>query len=288
MTKRSFLITACVVVLLMLIGSFFDFQISTALFNTSSVFGNIFAAYGELPIGIFMLVPIYILLFCHDGQKTVGKVFSILGGILLLGGSLYFLLMNPTRYLRQYIWPNTSDWLVAAIGVVIIAVTVFAMTRYTKGVDHKALRKLALVCFLMVVGAILVINVIKVPWGRPRMRLIAVNDLAQFQPWWIVGGAQKETLLAAGVASDELKSFPSGHTADAAIMLCLSFMALTKKRFDLDKAMFFTGAGFAAVVAFSRIIMGAHFLTDVTFGFGVTFVLYLVCRAIFYRSVEKN
>lgn len=288
MTKKSFLATAGAVILLMIIGSFADFQISSALFNTSSVFGNIFAAYGELPLGVFMLVPIYILLFCHEGQKTVGKVFSILGGILMLGGSLYFLLFNPTRYLRQYIWPNTSGLHVAAIGVLIIAGIGFGMTRYTKGIDHRDLRRLALVCFLMVVSAIVVINVIKSPWGRPRMRLIAINDLAKFQPWWVIGGAQKEVLLAAGVASDELKSFPSGHTADAALMLCLSFMALTKKKYEKDKAMFYSGCAFAAVVAFSRIIMGAHFLSDVTFGFGTTFVLYLVFRRIFYGPTQRN
>lgn len=288
MSRKLFIITAGVIIALMAIGSFADFQISTALFNTNSIFGNILAAYGELPLGIFIFVPVYILLFCHRDQKMVWKIVSIICGALMLPGALYFLLMNPTGYLRKYLWPGTSDILVAAIGLVIFAALTFCMIKYTKGADHKELRKLALICLVMVAGALIIINAIKVPWGRPRMRLIAVNDLAKFQPWWVAGGPQKATLLAAGVESDELKSFPSGHTANAALMLCLSFMALAKRNSKMDKVLFVVGAAFAAVVAFARIIMGAHFLTDVTFGFAVTFILYLILRLIFYKKALKT
>ena len=86
----------------------------------------------------------------------------------------------------------------------------------------------------------------------------------------------------------KMQSPSSGHTADAALMLCLSFVALTKKKYEKDKAMFYSGCAFAAVVAFSRIIMGAHFLSDVTFGFGNTFVLYLVFRRIFYGPTQRD
>ena len=47
------------------------------------------------------------------------------------------------------------------------------------------------------------------------MRLVTNDPRACFMPWWQTGSSLKDTLVAAGVAGEEFKSFPSGHTGNA-------------------------------------------------------------------------
>ena len=131
----------------------------------------------------------------------------------------------------------------------------------------------------MVFADILVVNLIKIPWGRPRMRLVAVDERACFLPWWQPGTDLRDTLVAAGVAAEEFKSFPSGHTANAsALMLLCLLPRLSSKLEGKQTALFLTGFVWAVLVALSRIIMGAHYLTDTMAGFAVGLIsLIAVC-----------
>lgn len=66
------------------------------------------------------------------------------------------------------------------------------------------------------------------------MRLVAADPRACFMPWWQPGQTLRNELVAAGVAAEEFKSFPSGHTANASALMLLSLLpcirpALAKK-----------------------------------------------------------
>lgn len=125
--------------------------------------------------------------------------------------------------------------------------------------------------FLLVIFAdILVVNLIKIPWGRARMRLVAVDDRAYFMPWWQPGKALRDTLVAAGVAAEEFKSFPSGHSANASSLMLLCLLPqLSPKLAGKRTALFLVGFAWTSLVAASRIVMGAHYLTDTIVGFAV-------------------
>lgn len=87
-------------------------------------------------------------------------------------------------------------------------------------------------------------------------------------------------MIAAGTAAEEFKSFPSGHTANAATMLLLGLIPLLQPKLKKYKNWLLAfGFTWAAVVAFTRIIMGAHYLTDTVVGFTVSIVcIYLICE----------
>ena len=102
------------------------------------------------------------------------------------------------------------------------------------------------------------------------MRLVAVDERACFLPWWQPGTDLRDALVAAGVAAEEFKSFPSGHTANAsALMLLCLLPKLSVKLEGKQTALFLTGFIWAALVALPRIIMGAHYLTDTVVGLAV-------------------
>lgn len=95
----------------------------------------------------------------------------------------------------------------------------------------------------------------------------------------------KTKLMALGVASEEFKSFPSGHTGCATCALLLAALPLLSDRLKGKETMLlWIGVAFTIVVAFSRIIMGAHFLTDVTVGMSVTVLVISILMNILYKK----
>ena len=130
----------------------------------------------------------------------------------------------------------------------------------------------------------LLINIIKVPWGRVRMRLIvSTGNESYFTNWWQAGTALKKRLVAAGVSSDEFRSFPSGHTACAACAMLLTLLPTLYRRLHDKEPLFMAiGAGWTLLGAFSRLRMGAHFLSDVSVSALLTIGLGAVGVWLFY------
>ena len=117
------------------------------------------------------------------------------------------------------------------------------------------------------------------------MRMIVQQPFASFQPWWIIGSDMKNHLMALGVAAEEFKSFPSGHTGNAACAILLVILPLVcQKLKGKENILFFIGIIFTLIVAFSRIIMGAHFLTDVTIGMSVTLIIEMLLIHILWKK----
>jgi len=106
---------------------------------------------------------------------------------------------------------------------------------------------------LMTVGSI------KALWGRVRLReLVDMNSLAKFTPWYhpnFFSGSH---------------SFPSGHTAHATLLLMLPRW-LSGKAKKYRPALTVVCGAFVALMAFSRLAAGAHFLSDILFGFLIAF-----------------
>ena len=90
----------------------------------------------------------------------------------------------------------------------------FALLVLTRETQTKTLLRFLCTAIFVCIGIMLLINIIKVPWGRARMRLIySTGNDTYFTNWWQAGTALKKKLVADGVSSDDFRSFPSGHTA---------------------------------------------------------------------------
>lgn len=268
---------------LIALGSFLDYPLSSALYDASNPFAMFFAAYGAMPapLGCVAAGTLFICGRSRD-RKMAGALQSIVGMLLLFAGAGLVCFM-PALYLP------VSPVLLAGIGLVLSAGTVFIVRRLAKGADRTVMTRVALAILLVIVCELVVVNLIKVCWGRPRMRLVANHPEAYFFPWWQRGTALRESLLAAGVAADEFKSFPSAHTSNAATMLLLGLVPCLKPRLQrYQKALVAFGFAWTAVVALSRILLGAHYLTDTAVGFLIGFLsVYLVCGALFRPRGQK-
>lgn len=270
-SRRMALTALACFLLLMLAGSVFDYPISCALYNEQNPVAVIFAAFGEYPAVLGWTAAGTMLLAAHDKQRKVRGALQSIGGILLIAFGTLMACMMPTIYLS---WPTA---VVAGIGIAAAVLVILAVTRLCRNADPAAARRVALVIFLTILADMVIINLIKVPWGRARMRLVANDSRAYFMPWWQPGRELKDALVALGVASEEFKSFPSGHSANSSAMMLLAVLPWIKPEWMRHKNKLLAfGIAWACIVAFTRLIMGAHYLTDVTVGLGCGFLMFAV------------
>lgn len=279
LSSRGLLIALGTAVLLMILGSFLDYPISMALYNESNPFGMFLAAYGEYPAMLGFLAAGVLLIAGHNqSKKLVGVLQCIGGGLLAVLGTLGAAVL-PTNYLT---WPGG---VIAVIGLICCAAVIVCMVRLAKNASREAMIRVAATLFFVAFAEMLLINIVKIPWGRARMRLVANDPRAYFMPWWQTGSALKDTLGAAGVAAEEFKSFPSGHTGNAAVLILLGLLPQLDSRLEKKKPLLLgIGFGWTALVAFSRIIMGAHYLTDTTIGFTITLLVSCLVTKLVYRQ----
>ena len=264
-TKREFWTVLGISAALLAVFALFDLPISIALYDPESLFGKLFEVIGELPAALAVTFSGAVFLLLHDGQGTGRRIFGIIGGgIAWLFGCLMCGVM-PLSYVEN---PSTAVRVVLVVAAA--ALSILLVLRLPKEAQPAA-RRVALVGVLLFFTVIIGFNAIKMLWGRMRFRAMTA-PYEGFSLW----------LLPQGPTTDnEFMSFPSGHTAQSMLMLMITllpcvFHKLTP-RLSLLKGVAYA---WAVLVAASRVVMGAHFASDVTVGFLVTFLLFnLWCGA---------
>lgn len=278
--KKDAAILAAILALCLLTGTFFDYQISSALFNIASMYGRFIEAAGELPFELTASVAGIMLVRAARPDSKASKWLAVLG-ILVNVGLAGYEIIGSLRVGGKLI----AAQLVLTFALVIVAnVIAYRLTRDT---DPDELTRWALMVLAVWVAQATILNVIVKPlWSRPRMRVIEVTPGLDFQPWWVIGNPDKWSYIAAGVIKDGFKSFASGHTAHAAIGLMLAGLpaAAFKEKPSRRRVVLWTAAVVAALVAFGRIVIGAHFLSDVSCGFALVLALECLAARIAYLN----
>jgi membrane-associated phospholipid phosphatase len=264
-----------VVAILVVIGilTVFDLQISKLLFNKSSWFGRFFEIFGELPanlIGVFCLAA---MITTRDQTKKWKNITAIIGyGILLLLVSL-MAVVAIVNYMNMEFSPVMLIFVVLIMGLAL-----FAASRVPRSQAHL-LRRVAIVGFVTLIAEILLVNVIKIGWGRLRFRSMTDPD-SQFSPWFLPQG------MASG---DEFKSFPGGHVANAALTMWLTllptFIISLKGK---EKLLAGIAAVWTTLVMISRVVMGAHFATDTFASVLITWGIFSLVSYLVYRRDRSS
>ncbi|WP_418667239.1 phosphatase PAP2 family protein [Allofournierella sp.] len=254
---------------LMLLFTFLDLPISKALFDLSSPFGNLFAGLAELPCTLVGVFSCAALAVTRPRENKALAALNIAGfGVLM---ALFALMAGvmPTGYL-----PLPKAFMLT--GVVYAAAAILLAVKISKK-QAAALRRAAALGLLLVLAAMIIVNIVKVFWGRPRMRSMTDPD-SQFTLWFIPQGF---------TADDECKSFPSGHSANAACILWITLLPTFLPRLRTNKAhiaLYCVAFGWMALSMLSRVIMGAHFATDVTMGAAITVCCFYLLKRVFYSK----
>lgn len=253
----------------LILGTFLDRQITNRMGDYDNVFGIAFTALGPiltLAFGVFAGATLFFMPKIKN--KTWDIVFRVIGAFAIIGfvfaqikeGKAYadpeFLVMQKER----------STWI--ALIIVLISLIDLAIVLFTKiwikKMDTKVLIQVCLMIIAIIVIYFVVCEAIKYMASRPRPRVLDQGRL-YFKQWyeWKPFAAFKEEY-------DDCKSFVSGHAANAGCLVTiLPLIATLNKRENNEMIQILTsviGALFVFVVAFSRIIAKAHWLSDVMGG----------------------
>ncbi len=280
-------------VIMLIVGTLMDYPISSALYQPDNGFGLLLAAYGQLPSSAGAVLAGTLFLIGRSRGSRTARIWQTVIGLVMIGVGVYMLCENPVEYMDM-------NLILSCIIALVITVLMMALAVFVSQNARKEDVLLVATIFLFtIVLQMVLINLIKIPWGRPRMRLIETDARVSFIPWYEPGTALKDSLVAAGVEAEEFKSFPSGHTGHAVILMLYGLLpwlrngaGRTTDPGQKDRALSLTpsirlfvwiGFGWAVLVALSRMIMGAHFLSDTVVGFAVSFLCVLLIPALVFR-----
>ena len=284
--RLPLLIALGVAVMGIMLGSFFDFNISSAIASSTNTFGLIVSAIGPT-IG-FSAVGILgggFIVFALKGQYPIGlKILFYVLAACCLGVTIYYPAGEYFGINGFYgVAPEYVGYFIAlvpALGSVAIGYYIF------KDYQNKnAWIIFVIIACLLLVALLAVIPTLKDMIHRPRYRLLATTDQVSFHEWWEPCKDYKELIEALNTNKDNFKSYPSGHTAEASILLVTTtFLPLVNEKFKKVQIPLFIGSSFLVLlVAFARILAAAHFLSDVSTGATIVLLLLFITNEIVMR-----
>jgi membrane-associated phospholipid phosphatase len=264
-TKKCLLALGGVFAVLMAVFAFFDLDISLALVNMESSFGKFAEWASEIPLD-FLVMMSFAVLFMGLLQKKK-NFWRILGAVICLIGTLeygFFIFFFSVKYAST----KLALILGGTLGTLMAVAALFAAKKLL-ALHRDEVMRAALIVVVTVLLQELFVNGLKSVWDRPRMRDLAA-PYTDFMPWFkphssVLGG----------------DSFPSGHTSKAAgaclyVLLCDVFEKLKGKR------VYFLAAGllWTVLIGVGRIVLAAHFASDVTAGAFFMLLAFLLARAL--------
>ncbi len=287
-----FLVAILVCVIGIIVGSFFDEQISEAFVDTSDPLGMFVETLGQ-SFG-YALVPIGAVVLCK-GLIQYKNVFARIGGVALVviagGMATYFLGdsfdVETNEY--GYLFETTTAYLVAL--AVICAETLLSFLLISSK-DRRGLVVLGTIIILSFLAQWLIVKLLKSVDCRPRYRYLidsSFNTTGEtFRNWY--------EFSPFSYSDDFHYSWPSGHSACIAqVFLLPALVPYMRFRYKGQKSVsIVVASALTLFVTIYRVRVGAHFLSDVCFGvlFALVFMLVIMyvtryCGKRFDRHREK-
>ncbi len=290
---------------LLLIATFTDLQVSSILTKFSlpkgqyfadDVFGRMFETVGCAPVYLMLGFAFHIL-FWNSLLRIKDELWKYIIAVVCVccGVASYYTFFNDvTRYIltifaEDALGETYIKTSMLFLGCILCFFATFAV-RNMKDETIKALLMFAIAVIVMAAISNGLVNIIKVPMGRPRYRAMntesakLIGGFKNFKRWYEPSGQpDKDYLKWFYGSTDACKSFPSGHTCSAGmsygLIMLIDALKIKSKRAKI--LLWVCPIVYTGIVAVSRIMVGAHFFSDVLVGGTFAFVSMLLVREIF-------
>lgn len=292
---------------LLAVATMFDLQIDRILtrgilapgmYYTNSAFGAFFEIIGDCPLELVLgfaidILFIYALRFLRGGKRAAllaaTGAFSVAPGYAL--STIVFNRVEPHLLLGQDAAFSGGLYLQLLhlfFGLLLGCLGILAVNNFSDA-SIKRLLPFSVAAILFAAASTIAINLgLKEFFGRMRFRSMnVVPEDAQlgfsaYSRWYVPRGhaVSDAAMRAVYGHTDANKSIPSGHTGAAGISYALILLnsTLQPKKKGVRAAMWILPLVFTGMVAVSRMMVGAHFMSDVLIGGTLSFVLMILCR----------
>ena len=283
-----FVATWVALIIAIIVGSCVDLSISQAIANPNNFLGKTCESFGYL-FGFSAFSAAGAMIFVglvRKESKRWQKVLGIIIPVVLIALAVIFA-QNDVVGKPGYTWvlPAWAGYLITT------TFELLAFVGYTLLLDRaisakEFVLKAVVIIVVIAINLILVNLLLKKMAYRPRYRALAFDNivngtqalgLGKYQNWWDWNFFQKpawwDTQLTEGNItanwSDYVKSWPSGHTNAASLAMTLPILlscSLAKDKKYVYGISYGATLFYALVVAYLRIRIGAHYLSDVAWG----------------------
>lgn len=296
--RRDVLVALVIGFALLIMGAFVDLNFSKSVYDpvNTSWFGIIFAGIAELPVCIG-LISGGVLLFLSrlrkdkENKEKIDILFYIIAVIAVLAG--YYFLFDTLKDIDMF--KNLEDKktlimiLALAFALVFGTAVLFGTFLLSKHSTVEAMFKVGFFLIIICAGTALVGNIFKYLWCRPRPRFIVTNDWEGFHPLWQLSPLACFNKSLTGGESNNLKSFPSGHSMYAGtglfvFPLLTMLFPKTENNRKLQVGLFYGALLWTIICMVSRVYAGAHFLSDTAAGLLTSILVGTVVYAIMFEK----
>ncbi|MDP3966164.1 MAG: phosphatase PAP2 family protein [archaeon] len=269
--NRLIIIVTFLWILLAIIFGVYDLSISKFLFNADDSAGKLVQAFGEVPGLLFMVFSLFVLnINAKIRNKNYKKLFFIFE-ILLSSFLLTYILRLFFNYFEVYFAFRSLEGVSVFLGFSLISLLGFYLfkTKLSRFSEKNYLFSKLNVILFAVSG--IIVEALKLLWGRVRFADLnagLLNFTSWYSPNFSLGGS----------------SFPSGHAYLAWILIPL-FLVFSVKKKALKWAAIVLTTLFSLFVSYERIVIGAHYASDVLFSAGIVLLTFFI---LYKKNFDKK
>lgn len=285
----------------LLVATFFDKNVTQAVMNQNSIFGNIFQNYADqgAQVVTFTAAEVIAWFIWRRVNDVVIKYIMTAGMLVLAFNQMLSLLQDALSYTFSMLnniqkgvpmgianntaavqnYPETLRWGLAVVLTVGLSLIFANWLNKKSDDDMNYLIMVAVVGIATVFIAQTMIGEMKTLWGRFRpyeMTTVSGHAFSEFTPWYHMNGANGHN------------SFPSGHTMSGWLFLYLALF-VPRNNISAQKQMTIFGIAMGILTGLSRVRIGAHWLGDVTVSSILTgLLIFAASRLISAHFVESK
>ena len=301
-----------VAILVLILGTIFDLQISKALTSLSqgkyysqNTFAMIGECFGEIFLSFIVAFCSTIIFFYLKLKPIKNKfLYYTLSVFLLLYavGILFYFTKKTFSYIGEYSGESLGQFNSSILGILTFGLISIIMELLIVLLTNKLGKDFVLSAYLWAIFVLITtllsvatIKLLKNIVDRTRYRaMVYVGDenFYSYSNWFNIKGNTFKSLSK--YADDFFNSFPSGHTCVATNIFVICFLPLFYKKADNKKFKIISitiAIIYTFLIALSRIIAGAHFFTDVYVSFLITigciFLTVLIINKVMKRKRKK-
>lgn len=278
---KSILISLSLIfVSLAVVFFFWDLEISKAMVqeNPNFIF-LLLHAVGEFPIYIGPIM--FALVYGFTSERKNVRLLSHMFGLM----ALYVAMIRLSEGILETFMESTLGILqysLLALASLFLYVFLFVLVNKVNHDNLEKIKDIALMYLVVSLSSFIIVSGVKLIWGRARFVTLS-EDYSEFTNFLTINGFSR------GELEDGYRSFPSGHTNAATSILLLSLIPcrFTNKKW-VKYLVFSVLLAYVFTVAISRVCLGAHYASDVLFGFGINIICSIIVYVIFKKKGWLN
>lgn len=248
-----------------------DLQISISVVNEKSGWAKFLQNFGEIP-GLLVLYAstiIYLSFFASSSiiRKNTILLFLLLAATYLLSHTIALIYHGFTdnySFIQKY----------KIIIILFLLACNFLLRVYLKKFSFSQKTKLFAKSSILLglYGYLFIVQPLKHLWGRVRFRDLDTL-YSNFTPWFLPNGINGN------------QSFPSGHAAMAWMILPILLLVDNKSN-RIKVFLLIVIISWGLAVSLSRVVIGAHYASDVLWGSIIIIVVFLVITKSYWETAK--